>query len=272
MHDVDKVRGQGRRRRSRRPAPAPRRPRRTREPSPDRPSAGRSEPQSGRALSRRASSSCAATISGGSPVTDTIPSPPASATAAAKRGLAQPPIGACWMGTVQPTRSVKRVLSIVALRSPDSWFVRHLVPIRALLSAVSATGSAEPAGRVSVRRGGGSTSLSADRESLVSEFGDDLDLASERPDIGANRGNLSAVYVASLDSRDTRLGHAEAISDICLIQTRCLPYISQSMCPNLGAQLPSMLSDTALIKSTCRVSLCPYVLPGLSHQTPLSSL
>ena len=62
-------------------------------------------------------------------------------------------------------------------------------------------------------------SRSADRESLVPELGDDLYLTSERADIGANRGNLSAVYVASLDSRDARLGHAEPVSDICLIQT-----------------------------------------------------
>src|SRR5215212_5322923 len=81
-------------------------------------------------LSWRAWSSCATTTSGGSPVTDTMPSPPASATAAARRGLAQPPIGACWIGTVQPTRSVKRVLSIVGLRSPDTRFARHSIHVR----------------------------------------------------------------------------------------------------------------------------------------------
>jgi hypothetical protein len=123
-----------------------------------------------------------------------------------------------------------------------------------------------------MRWGVGSTGRSADRESLVPELGDDLDLASERPDIGADGSNLGTIHVTSLNARDARLGHAEPVGDIGLIQTRRLPYISQSMCPDPGAQLPSMLSDTALIKSTCRVSLRPYVLPGSSHHTPLSSL
>jgi hypothetical protein len=44
-----------------------------------------------------------------------MPNPPASATAAANRGVANPPIGACCNGTEQPTNSVNRVLSIQAL-------------------------------------------------------------------------------------------------------------------------------------------------------------
>src|SRR5262249_4044749 len=51
-------------------------------------------------------------------IAPTMPSPPASVTAAVRRGEA-PPIGACWMGTEQPTRSVNRVRSILTSRCMD---------------------------------------------------------------------------------------------------------------------------------------------------------
>ena len=44
----------------------------------------------------------------------TMPSPPAFATAAASSGVATPPMPACWIGTRQPTRSVKAVDSIAS--------------------------------------------------------------------------------------------------------------------------------------------------------------
>src|SRR5436190_23900906 len=48
---------------------------------------------------------------------DTMPSPPALATAAARRGVASAPRPACCIGTEQPTNSVNLVLSIVSLLS-----------------------------------------------------------------------------------------------------------------------------------------------------------
>src|SRR5687768_15367652 len=63
----------------------------------------------------RVSSSRASMVSGVSPVTVTMPSPPAFATAAANRGVAQLPIGACWIGTRHPTSSVNRVVSMADL-------------------------------------------------------------------------------------------------------------------------------------------------------------
>src|SRR3954454_2608348 len=45
-----------------------------------------------------------------------MPKPPALLTAAARRGLARrEPTPACWMGTVRPTSSVRRVASIAYL-------------------------------------------------------------------------------------------------------------------------------------------------------------
>ena len=52
----------------------------------------------------------------------TMPRPPASATAAASAGVATPPIPACWIGTRQPTSSVKAVLSIVTASLHESGF------------------------------------------------------------------------------------------------------------------------------------------------------
>ncbi len=43
-----------------------------------------------------------------------MPSPPTFETAAASSGDEAAPIPACWIGTAQPTSSVKRVVSIVA--------------------------------------------------------------------------------------------------------------------------------------------------------------
>ncbi len=39
------------------------------------------------------------------------PTPPALATATARAGVATEPIGACWIGTEQPTNSVNRVVN-----------------------------------------------------------------------------------------------------------------------------------------------------------------
>ena len=68
-------------------------------------------PNTPRVSARRAVSVCASTSGGniGAPI---MPRPPASATAAANAGVAMPGIEANWMGTVQPTRSVKAVLML----------------------------------------------------------------------------------------------------------------------------------------------------------------
>ena len=50
--------------------------------------------------------------SAGMPNAVIVPTPPASATATASSGLDTDPIGACWMGTSQPTSSVNGVRSI----------------------------------------------------------------------------------------------------------------------------------------------------------------
>src|SRR5690606_41922631 len=56
-----------------------------------------------------AASSCGCTPSGAL----TVPTPPARATASASPDGEISPIGACWIGTSQPTSSVNRVLSTV---------------------------------------------------------------------------------------------------------------------------------------------------------------
>src|SRR3989441_399920 len=64
-------------------------------------------------VARRRPSRIFATYSGGAaPIPLTIPSPPASATAAARAGEAILPIPACCNGTVQPSNSVNFVWSI----------------------------------------------------------------------------------------------------------------------------------------------------------------
>src|SRR5213593_3771833 len=64
-------------------------------------------------VDRRRPSRIFATYSGGAaPIPLTIPSPPASATAAARAGEAILPIPACCNGTVHPSNSVNFVWSI----------------------------------------------------------------------------------------------------------------------------------------------------------------
>lgn len=53
-----------------------------------------------------------------------MPMPPASMTAAARSGDPAAPIGAIWMGAVQPTRSVKAVRSMACFVDPASGGVK----------------------------------------------------------------------------------------------------------------------------------------------------
>lgn len=70
-------------------------------------------------VERRISSRIFPTYSGGAATIPlTIPRPPASATAAARRGVASFPIPACCNGTVHPSSSVNLVRSIATPR-PD---------------------------------------------------------------------------------------------------------------------------------------------------------
>ena len=77
----------------------------------------------------------------------------------------------------------KRFSALLASLSSNTGFVRRLVLVR-YPSVLVLLGADD----------------SADREALVPELGNNLYLTSECPDIGTNGGNLSAVYVASLDS------------------------------------------------------------------------
>src|SRR5689334_17795899 len=72
-------------------------------------------------------SSAVPTSSAGMNTRLTMPRPPASATAAASPGVATPPIPACWIGTRQPTSSVKAVLSTMtaSLRESLASTVAH---------------------------------------------------------------------------------------------------------------------------------------------------
>src|SRR5690348_2376761 len=74
----------------------------------------------GPAVLAASASSAAPTSSAGMNTRLTMPRPPASATAAASAGVATPPIPACWIGTRQPTSSVKAVLSTMTASLRES--------------------------------------------------------------------------------------------------------------------------------------------------------
>jgi hypothetical protein len=109
------------------------------------------------------------------------------------------------------------------------------------------------------------SSRSANRESLVSELGNDLHLTSEHPDTGTNRGNLSAVYVASLDSGDARLGHAEPIGGIGLVEPRSFSDLRKPVRSHRSPEATMMLRDPLFIELPDSSGLRPHVSPVSSH-------